>query len=210
MPSPLGPIHAPVASMSTRRVLLATLWGGYQHSGNNRELDPFFKYYTRESRNALHDEALHISVRTHVDVLEIAKRIEDGETRQDILAALQTAGTGQADQDETLNSSINLTARLISMVDIGTLLFGVTDRTQLEWSQGSLKQFIHDYFNEPCKLDKETVRLEKIFSARNLTRLAGIELVLTDNLADHLRMVGGEDKKVAIFHHAFYLKQDHG
>jgi len=49
------------------------------------------------------------------------------------------------------------------------------------------------------------VKLEKIFNARNLGRIAGIEIEWTKNLADHLRLID-EDRKVAIFHHATYLE----
>ncbi|KAF2178669.1 hypothetical protein K469DRAFT_731671 [Zopfia rhizophila CBS 207.26] len=46
-----------------------------------------------------------------------------------------------------------------------------------------------------------------MFTASNLERIAGIQIKLTDNLADHLRMIDKEDKFVAIFHHASFLKR---
>ena len=54
-------------------------------------------------------------------------------------------------------------------------------------------------------LGSENVKLEKIFNAGNLGRIAGIEIEWTNNLADHLRVVD-EDKKVAIFYHASFLE----
>jgi hypothetical protein len=54
-------------------------------------------------------------------------------------------------------------------------------------------------------LDNEHVKLEKIFIARNLGRIAGIEIQFTNNLADHLRLMNEDDKKVTIFHNASFL-----
>ncbi len=53
--------------------------------------------------------------------------------------------------------------------------------------------------------DNENVKLEKIFSALNLGRIAGMEIQFTNNLADHLRVMSEDDKKVAIFHNASFL-----
>lgn len=208
----LGPLHkSPPARV--RHELIQRLWNeSPQRTFREPDVRPFFEYYTRECRLALLNQGSHTSVRDHHDVIELAQQIKAGKTRQEMVAHLNRKATGllAAPVTESFHGSINLTARLVSMVDIGALELRVTERIHLDWAAGSLKDFIHAYFNEPCKLEQEAVRLEKMFTARNLTRLAGIEIVLTDNLADHLRMVGGEDKKVAIFHHAFFLKNNHG
>jgi hypothetical protein len=49
------------------------------------------------------------------------------------------------------------------------------------------------------------VKLDRIFNARNLGRIAGIEVYWTNNLFDHLRLID-EDRKVAVFHYASFLK----
>lgn len=51
----------------------------------------------------------------------------------------------------------------------------------------------------------ERVKLEKIFNAKNLGQIAGIDIIWTDNIADHLR-VSDEDQKVALFHHVCFLE----
>lgn len=108
-------------------------------------------------------------------------------------------------EDELPESSIDLTARLVYMMDIGALRYGFSGRIGLLWRQGSLKDFVHDHFNVPVMLDHD-VKLEKMFNARNLGRTAGIQIVWTDNLADHLRVIYEGEKTVAIFHHASFLK----
>lgn len=161
---PLGPLHIPITSVSKRRQVVENLWPGYRHAStaNESDLVPFFKYYTSECRFALHDDARHISVRTNEDIIGLAKCIVNGKSRQELFTALQIADNGQENQAERLNSSTNLTARLMSMVDIGSIDFGIAGRTHLSWENGSLKSRLHDYFNKPSKLYRETVRLEKI------------------------------------------------
>lgn len=60
------------------------------------------------------------------------------------------------------------------------------------------------HFYAPRVLGQDSVKPEKIFNARNLARITGIEIEWTNNLANHLSLVD-EDKKVAIFHHALFL-----
>lgn len=54
-------------------------------------------------------------------------------------------------------------------------------------------------------MSKFSVKLEKLFNAYNLSRIAGIEIVWTSNLSDHLRRQE-DDTRVAVFHHAFFLE----
>lgn len=67
-----------------------------------------------------------------------------------------------------------------------------------------MQSFVANNFNAPQALSREHVKLEKVFIGRNLRRIAGINIVWTDNLADHLRMLE-HDTQVAIFHHGFFL-----
>lgn len=139
-----------------------------------------------------------MSIRTHREVLGIAADLLQELPRENIRASLKP------EHAELLNGSIDLTARLISMMDIGTLQYGFSGRKGLVWNQGSLKDFVHDHFNHPVML-RQDVKLEKVFNARNLDRIVGIKVEWTDNLADHLRMMDDESR-VAIFHHASFLK----
>lgn len=58
----------------------------------------------------------------------------------------------------------------------------------------------------PLKLTDEIVKLPRtIFNAKNVAKIAGIEVCWTSNLADHLLMLDDESK-VTLFHHASILK----
>jgi hypothetical protein len=203
-------IHRTPTSPTTTFELLTQLWSRDASSKlDNQEIDleAYFSYHKKQCSQALHDGGRHISARTHRDILEIAEDLEEGLSRDTIRGrlSLKLADPKPANENELLDSSINLTARLVSMMDIGVLQYGFSGRKELVWNQGSLKDFVNGYFNVPVVLGHD-VKLEKMFNAPNLGRIAGISIVWTDNLADHLRMIDDEDKKVAIFHHASFLK----
>ncbi|KAI9772501.1 MAG: hypothetical protein M1840_000706 [Geoglossum simile] len=203
-------MHRTPTSSTTTLELLTQLWSCDVPSKlNNQELDPeaYFAYHRKQCSHALHDGGRHIYTRTHRDILEIAEDLEGGLSRETIRErlSLKLADPKPANENELLDSSVDLTARLVSMMDIGVLQYGFSGRRELVWNKGTLRDFVNGYFNVAITLGQD-VKLENMFNARNLGRIAGIEIVWTDNLADHLRMIDDEDKKVAIFHHALFLK----
>ena len=200
------PISRMPTSSATTTEILMYLWS--RNASSKQEFDPeaYLAYHKKQCSHALHDGGRHISARTYRDIVEIAENLKDGLPKETIIGRLSSklADPKPANENEMLESSIDLTARLVSMMHIGVLRYGFSGRRELVWSQGSLKDFVHGYFDEPVVLGQD-VKLEKMFNARNLGRVAGIHIEWTDNLADHLRMID-EDKKVAIFHHASFLK----
>jgi hypothetical protein len=173
------------------------------------DLDGYFTYYTKQCSHALHDRGRHVMSRTHQDIVDIVKLLEDLSTKNAIKSALRTKVTSlnvsKENEEEMLDNSIDLAARLLVMMDIGVFQFSYSGRPELVWKEGSLKCFVTDYFGQPQVLGYENIKLEKSFTAQNLGRIAGIEIEWTDNLADHLRMID-EDKRLGIFRHASFLK----
>lgn len=49
------------------------------------------------------------------------------------------------------------------------------------------------------------VKLERLFTARNIERLADIQVIWTSNLADHLQLED-DDTKVRLFSHTSFLE----
>lgn len=169
-------------------------------------LASFWNFYIRECRDALHDGGRHIALRTHRDVVEVAAQLDAGLTRDEIKNKLRTKLTSPHDnEDELLENSIDLVSGLLLMIDCGSSSYGFSGRTEMHWSQGPLRQHLADYFGDPPVLGHGSIKLEKNFTARNLGRIAGLEIVWTDNLVDHLRM-SDDDTKVHIFHHASFLE----
>ncbi|KAI7782623.1 hypothetical protein LA080_013111 [Diaporthe eres] len=175
------------------------------HSLNDSPVS-YWKFYTEECSHALHDGGRHIAIRTHADIVEIASQLQAGLTRADIKENIRKKLTSShSNQDEILEKSVNLISSLLLMIHCGTFSYGFSGCTELQWEQGSLRQHVARYFADPPVLSHERVKLEKNFTGPNLSRIAGLEIVWTDNLIDHLRM-SDDDTRVHIFHHAAFLE----
>jgi hypothetical protein len=118
------------------------------------------------------------------------------------LKALFTSKSEQ--EQEILNNSVDLAARLYLMINVGEVKYAVSSGTSWIWHEGNLKNFLSAKFGFPQVLNGGNLKFEKTFNAYRLKRIAGIKFEWTNNLADHLRMT--DDKTVEIFHHASFLK----
>ena len=194
---------------ATRREILAEFWGAsrlQRLNGLEVDLEPYWSYYGKECSHALHEEGRHVAARYHRDIIEIVRQLKGGVLRQDVKAGLRSKLTVlHANEDEMLDNSINLAACLLLMIDFGGFSYGFSGKTELEWKDAPLVDFLEDYFCDDSVLAHERVKLEKNFTARNLGRITGVEIVWTDNLIDHLRMTD-DDTRIHIFHHASFLE----
>jgi hypothetical protein len=207
-----APLQQSPIPIGTQDEIVHQLWDrkpSIQLQHDDLDWAPYFVYYTDQCIQALHDRGRHISARSHQDLANVAhlfKKNHDKNTIKTVLQANFTTPRSETERTEMLEGSVNLAARLVAMMDIGVLHLGYTGRRHLVWDDGSLKDFVCDYFTQPVLLSHESVKLEKIFTARNFGRIAGMRIVWTNNLADHLRVTGEDDKEVAIFHYASFLK----
>ncbi|ORY17108.1 hypothetical protein BCR34DRAFT_622064 [Clohesyomyces aquaticus] len=192
--------------LSIENAIIDCCWGAVPTLNQHGDLRAYWSFYSKECENALHDGGRHTTVRTHRDILDIVKLLKNdtprGEIRQSLRSKLSKT---HQNEDELLGSSIDLAARLLLMIDFGNLQYGFSGRRQLCWDQGCLRDNLESYFCTPPALGHERVKLERVFNARNLGRIAGVEIVPTNNLVDHLRLTD-DDTKVYIFNHASFLK----
>jgi hypothetical protein len=201
-----SPIYA-----RTQSEIIEQFWGPNAfpkqlHNGeasSELNLDLYFNYYTNQCSLAMHDGGRHISARTHQSIIDIVKHLKEPLKREALRQLLPMPNP--PNETEKRDGSIDLAARLLLMIDFGSLQYGFSGRKQLVWDRNSFKEFVHDHFSVPPTLGHGRVKLETMFTARNLGQIAGIEIVWTNNLADHLRMID-EDKKLYIFHHASFLE----
>jgi hypothetical protein len=197
----------------TMQVIRQNLWpvSTVEHTGShNLDWEPYSKYYQDQCNRALHEQGANILVRTHQHVVDIASKLKDGESRdtiKDSLRGLTTTIPKWQDEDEALDNTIDLAARLCFMVNIGANASTVTRCEKLLWTDSSLKDYLETYFSEPHVLSHDSVCFNRALTAFNMERVAGIKIYWTDNLADHLRVVNDDHKKVAIFHHASFLER---
>ncbi|KAF4629445.1 hypothetical protein G7Y89_g8703 [Cudoniella acicularis] len=93
----------------------------------------------------------------------------------------------------------------MTMIDVGGLRHGIRlGQIHRVWNHGSLREFILSIFSQTKELPNE-VKLEKLFNARNLQRFASIQIIWTNNLADHLQLED-DDTIMRIFSHASFLE----
>lgn len=183
------------------------LWGE-RHPGrlNKLDMDAYWRYYSQKCVHALRDQGRHVALRTHRDVTEVARQIKAGASRTAIKDGLRSKLTTTHEKEkELLESSIDLTTSLLLMIDCGNLALGFSGKIDISWTDGSLKQHLEAYFGESPVLAHNGVKLHKNFTALHLCRVAGMEIVWTDNLIDHLRLTE-DDTKVHIFQHASFLE----
>jgi len=167
----------------------------------------YWRYYSKECSQALQDGGRHVATRTHRDIADCARKLRDDMPRRDIRNSMRwKVSRHHVNVDEMLDNSIDLAASLLLMTNFGCYPYGFSGRRQLCWKgENSLRHFVRDHFAYRSELACEGVKFEKVFTARNLERIAGLTTVWTDNLIDHLRLTDG-DQRVHIFHHASFLE----
>jgi hypothetical protein len=166
-------------------------------------VDTYFEYFEDQCRLALHNWDRHnISSLNFGHIVNLAEMIQEEKTRAEMDAHVKSAIDG--DCAELSPGIIDLTVRLLLMIQIGgfrnVLMPG---QETLTWVDGSLSDSLSAHFSCDNVL-KDSVELDKTFTARNVERIAGIRIVWTSNLLDHLRM-RDDDTSVALFHHASFL-----
>jgi len=174
--------------------------------------DAYFAYYTRECNAALTDEGAHLCARSHRSLLRIAHLLEDAADEEEIRERLRQTLTTQrstSDEKKMLDGSLKLATRIFTMISTGPLSSEISAKHSLPWSQGcSFADAVHEYFNQPLdiELDSKDDVVSSDLTCYNIERMSGIEVILTDNLLDHLRLVE-RDKKLCVFHHASFLRK---
>ncbi|KAF2025689.1 hypothetical protein EK21DRAFT_75819 [Setomelanomma holmii] len=204
-------LQAPVTAQA-RLEILDRLWP-YHASAIEEEdksdWDAYFAYYTRQCTMALLDEGRQLCARNHEDILRIARLLTTEPTRSSVKTRIQEGLTQRrADEEEMqmLEGSASLATRLLAMIDVGPLPSEVSGRRTLPWCDESLYAAIHTHFDTPQDPDAEKIALAMDFTARNIVNTAGIAIIWTDNLVDHLRLVDN-DKKLCVFHHVSFLNR---
>lgn len=180
-----------------------------RYQQDSLDWEPYFKYYARQCQAALIDRGRFVMAKTHLDILDLIRRFDEAASRESIKESLRLklSARVRSNEDEILNGAIDLAARLYLMVNIAVDARTISEQTRLQWETGNLKQCLQNHFGERQILSNSGFRLEPIFTAANLERIAGIRIVPTDNLADHLRLMDRDDT-VAVFCNASFLKRN--
>lgn len=195
-----------------RSTIVHRLWGHPPQTLFNGEhstvldLGPYFRYYHRQCAHAMHDGGRSISIKDHKELLAIADFLKEQLERDEIrIRITQPLNPEDFNDDKPLDGSINLAARILLMIHVGKLRYAISGRKELQWKEGFLSSFLGDLFSPTRILGHDNIKLEENFNARNLHRIAGLEICLTDNLADHLRL-SNNNSRMEVFHHVSFLE----
>ena len=112
------------------------------------------------------------------------------------------------DEQETLNIALAFAARLWLMVEVESPEHCIPQGSIARWKDSdSLSHTVKQIF-EPMGTTTEKIRFCTQFTAANMEKIAGIQILWTSNLADHLALCC-EDTKVFVFHQASVLEVHH-
>jgi|SRR3569833_911875 len=171
------------------------------HCGD--DLRCYFRYYSKQCRQV--SSIVSIPVNTHTELLRVARSICARCTHEDIRKELELRYP--CETGIQLNNTLDLAVRLLLMLDVGIFDNAYTGRDDITWTGGTIDDFMNTIpvFEGRPQLPFHDVKLDTQFNARSLERIAGFEVQLTTNLADHL-LLREEMKVVTIFHHAAFLE----
>jgi len=196
-------------SPKTKLAILETIFSFKPPPDTSEEFysNGYFYYY----RKMVENTRAQSTTKTHRDIANLVGLLKRPDaTRNSVESTLRKRLCGGVeDIDEIVEDSINLAVRLLLMVSTGGFLtYGrsitLSSETRLNWKDGTIKDLLNIQL-APQTMMTESVKLEKIFNARNLEQIAGIEIRWTSNLADHLRM-RDDDTAVEVFHYASFLR----
>ncbi|KAL6707080.1 hypothetical protein ACN47E_004832 [Coniothyrium glycines] len=203
-------LHKPTTAVTREEIILALWYGNATNkpSINESSWSAYFAYYLRECEAALANPE-EISIKTHRDLLEAAHHLQHDSTEDDIKRKLQRSITHQCSstgEKRIMDGSIRLAVRILTMVNIGLLHTEVSGQLIVQWHHGSLQEAIHEHFNSQAEIDTEFEHaiFGSEITCRNIEHMTNIQVVPTDNLADHMRLVES-GKKLCMFRHIAFL-----
>jgi hypothetical protein len=169
--------------------------------------EAYWSYYYSTGIRALADSGKHVSARHHQDLIDAVALIKENESRQDIRNVLRARLRREHDNVlELLDKTIDLAAQLLLMIEFGHLQNGITARQAMVWGEvGSLRDCVAANLSMTAPLRYKGIKLQRTLNAQSLVRIAGLEILPTNNLLDHLRLIDN-DTKLCVFYQASFLK----
>lgn len=195
-------------SQATRRAIFIRFWILNRTEAESRfsegDHTAYFRYYEAQC-SGLTRGRVFLRRQSHEYLLKIIRYLQNSDTDYQSIVDSLLSDYPQLDHS-LVRPSINTAARLWSLLHIGEEKLAVTPgQKSIKWEDGTLKQCIERCFEFDSEAS-DPVKLPKTFNAMALDKIANIQVLWTDNLADHLLM-RNDDTKVAIFHHASFLRR---
>jgi len=194
-----------------KNTIITALWGENipeeQYAYNEPRFIAYLKYYENECRHS----ARTVPFSTHRQTLDAIIAISDARQKpfDDVRNILATScPTFATSQPESQTLGVTLCLRLWLMINIrdrrdGGIVAGVRD---IEWNDSiSVASFIQSSLPDgSATFSTDEKSFDDEFNVLSLKRLAGVRLVFTDNLADHL-VFHRDTRRLHIFRCGYFL-----
>lgn len=211
-------MHSPAGfqGLVPSKSITLTFWGHLPDSRRlfngdsptNVENGAYMRYYHLQQSYFAHlgrDSCFH----DFAAKAQVAQMLKDDFTRERAESLLDSRHDNLlkcCQADNIRRDALHLSARLLSMTDVGSLQNEVNLRRFVDWDIGStLRQCLSAHFDRPHEMQWERTRLPRSFDAWSLSAVAGISIKFIDNLADHL-LLAEDDTLLLVFHHATFLE----
>jgi hypothetical protein len=204
-------VHTTTLPPELKDRIMSEFWGiAHKDAGSSKDkrlTELYVEYYSMQVRLMLYNGGQNAPAWTHHDVVDVMTRIRDSQSRQVILAHLQSrlSADGTTACGDMVNGLIDLGARLCLMTSFGKAPFAAERQIGLEWTKDTAKHALHQHYTQQTVMDVEsTFKLPKIFTARNIHHIGGLQIEWTPYISEHLRLLN-HDECVAIFPHIGFL-----
>lgn len=166
--------------------------------------DAYTRYYHVQQCYLTHEPGVQNKAQDNGLVSDVARRLRSDSSRQEVVSAVEQRLKSQVGT-EYCQEMVYFTARLLVMMNVGRLMSEAHLRRNVPWESNTLRNCVHEYFDESPKMSCESIKFPRVFNAWTIDTIGGIEVKLTNNLADHLLLVE-DDTTVLVFHHASFLE----
>lgn len=168
----------------------------------------YFEYYTTQCQRFIRDGSIHVLLKRHSEIVDIAKLILLDSTWDQIRShvLVNYAPNNGSSNHEAVSTTIDLCASLLLMAQIGTHKYGISGWSPLSWaSKQTLRQALQQHFRLQKVLTPDNQRIASIFTAREIQHISGIQIKWTENIVDHL-LLTDDDQTVFIFSCVSFLR----
>ncbi|KAL3425219.1 hypothetical protein PVAG01_04500 [Phlyctema vagabunda] len=160
------------------------------------DLNVFFDYYQQQCEGMSFD-----AKRTHRQVVTLINKLKRSSINQSSDPVLYIESQAAEQKQWTC-----FAARVFTMTDIDRPPQNfIPHQFSQHWEKGCLKEFLEEKVFPKERQLSDNIKLDKVFNARNLERLASLNVIWTSNLADHLQLAD-DIHSVKIFTNVSFLK----
>jgi hypothetical protein len=204
-------MHELPLAHDTQRLIAESFFGSRQCS----QLQPYFRYCSGQYKQISTVASMNsypFMLGGHEDLLQINSDIKRRISFDEIVERLVSKHSERNYKTrEPFDYAINLTLRMLLMIDVGAFHNSFSGREPILWNYGTIDDFVRTLAvcNGQPQIPCEGLKLESQFNGKNLERIGGFHVQLTTNLADHL-LIREEMSVVMIFHHASFLEHHQG